>query len=228
MRRRELLPLLILLAAPAALAQDDSAGDALEGGSRISFQGGWRMVQNDTFYDRFYSRPENVGLERAPATRGGLVGVATFAYSIKDAAEIGIDLFANTQKLQLTNQPALTTASYGALLGLRSQTWLDLGPYGTVPSVGILTGPIAAAARFEGQKTRETLIQAWALSAGATMRLTPQWGVCLEYRFVLARGAVGAPDQRLGTFNAGGSWFTLGVTYTFAREPTNSPLSNPF
>jgi hypothetical protein len=228
MRRSELLPLLLLLVAPAALAQDDSSEASLEGGSRISFQGGWRMVQNNTFLDRYYSRPENVGLERASVTRGGIVGAATFAYSIKDAAEIGIDLFAHTQKLQLTNQPSLTTASYGALIGLRSQTWLDLGPYGTVPSVGILTGPFVAAAAFDGQKARETLLQAWALTAGATMRLTPRWGVCLEYRFVLARGAVGTPEQRLGSFNAGGSWLTLGVTYTFAREVSANPLSRPF
>jgi opacity protein-like surface antigen len=230
MRRSELLPLLALLlallvATPAAA--QEGVGDALAGSSRISVQGGWRMAQNDTFYNAFYSRPENAGLERASPTRGGPLAVATFAYSFADTMEMGIDLFATTQKMALTGQPPLKTASYGALLGLRYQTVLDIGPYGTVPFVGLLTGPFVAAAAFEGQKARETLLQAWAAAAGASMSLTPRWGLCLEYRFVLARGGVGAPEQRLGSFNAGGSWLTLGLTYTFAKQPT-SPLSHPF
>jgi opacity protein-like surface antigen len=227
MRRSELLPLFVLLAATTASAQDDASGMALEGGSRISIQGGWRYALNDTFYNNYYTQPGNVGLERAATPRGGVLGVATFAYSIKDSLEMGIDLFATTQKMSLTNQPSLKTASYGALLGMRTQTSLDLGPYGTVPFIGLMTGPFVAAAAFEGQKARETLMQAWALTAGATTRLTPQWGLCLEYRFVLARGGVGTPEQRLGSFNAGGSWLTVGVTYTFPREPTN-PMSHPF
>jgi opacity protein-like surface antigen len=227
MRRSELLPLLALLVASTASAQNDSPGMALEGGSRISVQGGWRYALNDTFYNNYYTQPGNIGLERASTARGGVLGVATFAYSVKDSVEMGIDLFGTTQKMSLTNQPSLKTASYGALLGMRTQTWLDLGPYGTVPFIGLMTGPFVSAAAFEGQKSRETLKQAWALTAGATTRLTPQWGVCLEYRFVLARAGVGTPEQRLGSFNAGGSWLTLGVTYTFAREPT-SPLANPF
>jgi hypothetical protein len=227
MRRSELLPFLVLLVASTASAQDDSSGSALEGGSRISIQGGLRYALNDTFYNNYYTQPGNIGLERAASPRWGPLGVATFAYSFKESLEMGIDLFATTQKMSLTNQPQLTTASYGALLGMRSQTFLDLGPYGTVPFVGLLTGPMVATSAFEGQKSRETLMQAWALAAGATVRMTPEWGVCLEYRFVLARGGVGTPEQRLGSFNAGGSWLTLGVTYNFARQPT-SPLSRPF
>ena len=223
MRRSELLPLLILLVASTASAQDDS-GTALEGGSRISVQGGWRYALNNTFYDNYYSQPGNVGLERASATRGGPMAAATFAYSIKDSVEMGIDLFATTQKMSLTNQPQLTTASYGALLGMRTQTWLDVGPHGTVPFVGLLTGPFVAAAAFEGQKARETLMQAWAIVAGGTMRLTPQWGVCLEYRFVLARGAVGTPEQRLGSFNEPAFKNSLGEPQADRNLPGSSRL----
>jgi hypothetical protein len=200
---------------------------SLEGGSRISLQGGWRYAHNDTFYSGYYSKPENAGVEPAAFIRGGPMVTATFAYSLKDSMEIGIDLFGTTQKMELTGLPRLTTASYGALIGLRYQTWLDLGPHGTVPFLGVLTGPLVAAAAFEGQKARETISQAWAGAAGATMMLTPEWGLCLEYRFVLARGGVGTPEQRLGSFNAGGNWLGLGITYAFAKQPT-SPFDRPF
>jgi hypothetical protein len=227
MSRRPLLLLFALLAASSAAAQDDSEYGSLSGGSRISIQGGVRLAHNSTFYDSYYLRPGNEGLERAASPRWSPLVIGTFAYSLSDSMEIGFDLFGTTQKMALTNKPQLTTASYGALLGLRFQTQWPLGPHGTVPFVGLLTGPFVAVAAFEGQKARETLMQAWAGTAGATMRITPEWGLCLEYRFVLARGAVGTAEERLSSFNAGGSWLNVGVTYTFAKQPTN-PLGGAF
>jgi hypothetical protein len=53
---------------------------------------------------------------------------------------------------------------------------------------------------------------------GATFRLTPTWGLNVEFRQVFARGAVGGTDQNFGSFNAGGSWLTVGVNYTFPRD----------
>jgi hypothetical protein len=227
MRRSYLLTLLVTLAASIAAAQDDSVAPALDGVGRISLQGGWRFVSNSTFYESYYSRPENAALERAPASNGGPLVAGSFAYGVTDLVEVGIDLFATAERLQLTGQPRLTTAAYGALLGLRFQGWLDIGPEGLVPFLGILTGPLLASAAFEGQPVRETLSQAWVGAMGATLRLTPTWGICAEYRLVFARGAVGRPEQRFGSFNAGGNWFALGVTYTFPREPSN-PLDGPF
>ena len=225
MRPSPLLTLLASLAAFTASAQ--SSVPSLEGGSRISVQGGWRYVSNATFYDTFYSQPENAGSEPAPRSHGGPLVVGSFAYSITDLVEVGIDLFALGERLQLTDKPRLTTWAYGALLGLRFQGWLDLGPEGTVPFLGILTGPMLATATFQGMPPRETLSQAWAGAAGATMHLTPHWGLSLEFRQVFARGAVGRTDQKFGSFNAGGSWLTLGVNYSFPPD-TGSAGRSPF
>lgn len=222
MRPSPLLPLLAALAASTAFAQ--GGAPSLEGEGRVSIQGGWRYVSNSTFYNGYYSR--NPGLERAPQSQGGPLVVGSFAYAITDLMEVGIDLFATAERMQLTNQPRLTILNYGALLGLRFQGWLDLGPEGTAPFLGLLTGPMLASATFQGQPVRETLSQAWAGTAGATLRLTPRWGLTLEYRLVFARGAVGKPEERFGSFNAGGSWLSVGVNYTFPPEP--GPSRSPF
>jgi hypothetical protein len=225
MRPSHLLTLVATLAAFTASAQEGSP--SLEGVGRISIQGGWRYVANTTFYDNYYSLEGNRELERAKQSRGGPLVLGTFAYGISDLVEIGIDLFAHGERIQLTGQPRLTTAAYGAMIGLRFRSWLDIGPEGTVPFLGLLTGPMVAAAAFEGDPVRETFSQAWAGTVGATFRLTPTWGISTEFRQVFARGAVGRTDQKFGSFNAGGSWFTVGVNYTFPKD--SSPSSRvPF
>jgi opacity protein-like surface antigen len=218
MRPSPLLTLLAALAASTAFAQDGAP--SLEGEGRISIQGGWRYVSNSTFYNGYYSQhPE---FERAPQSHV----VGSFAYAVTDLVEVGIDLFGTAERMQLTGTPELTVVNYGALLGLRFQGWLNLGPEGTVPFLGLLTGPMLASSTFKGQPVRELLSQAWAGSAGATMRLTPRWGITAEYRLVFARGAVGKPEERFGTFNAGGSWLSVGVNYSFPPEP--GPSRAPF
>jgi hypothetical protein len=225
MRPSPLLTLLVVLAASTASAQEEGHA-SLEGVGRISVQAGWRLVSNSTFYDNYYSRPGNEALERTANARGGPLGAATFAYGITELVEIGIDLFGYLQRMQLTGQPRLTTAAYGALLGLRFRGWLDLGPEGTVPFMGILSGPVLASAIFDGGSARETFSQGTAVTVGATLRFTPTWGLSAEYRLVFARGGVGRPEEKLGSFNAGGSWFCLGVNYTFPKDPT--PSRGPF
>jgi hypothetical protein len=222
MRSSPLLTLIATLAASTGLAQDGAP--SLKGEGRISIQGGWRYVTNSTFYDRFYAQQ---GGERAPQSHGGPLVAGSFAYAISDLVAVGIDLFVTGERMQLTGEPRLTTLMYGALLGLRFQGWLDLGPEGTVPFLGLLTGPLLASATFQGQPVREMLSQAWAGTAGATLRLTPQWGLTLEYRLVFARGAVGRTDPRFGSFNAGGSWLSVGVNYTFPPE-TGPSSKSPF
>lgn len=220
MRPSHLLTLVATLAAFTASAQDGTP--SLEGVGRISIQGGWRYAANTTFYDSSYryivSQPGNEALTRSGASRGGPLLTGTFAYGISDLVEIGIDLFGYGQRIQLTGQAPLTTAGYGALIGLRFRSWLDIGPEGVVPFLGLLTGPLLAAAAFEGQPLRETFSQAWGGTVGATFRLTPTWGISAEFRQVFARGAVGRMDQNFGSFNAGGSWLTIGVNYTFPKD----------
>jgi hypothetical protein len=225
MRSRPLLTLIAALAAFSASAQEDAP--SLEGVGRIALMGGWRYSANSTFYDRFYSLPGNTALQRASGSPGGPLVTGTFAYGVTDLVEVGIDLFAAGERLQLTGQPRLTTASYGAMLGLRFRGWVDIGPDGMVPFLGILSGPLLAAAAFEGEPLRETLSQAWGGTAGATLRLSPTWGINVEYRLIFARGAVGRTDQSFGSFNAGGNWFSVGLNYTFPKD--NGPVSRfPF
>ena len=208
-----------LLSAPAALAQDE-VPTSLEGVGRLTIQSGWRMTSNDTLYDGYYSAPGREGLVRGPTSSGGPLAVGSFAYAVTDTVELGVDLFATGERLHLTDQPVLNTMTYGALVGVRFQTVLpDFGPYGLVPFAGILTGPTLAYSAFEGQTPQEIMTQAWAGTVGATMRLSPRWGVTAEYRLSFVRGQVGSVEQKLGSFNGGGSWFALGITYTWPPEP---------
>jgi hypothetical protein len=222
MRPSPLLSLFAALVASTAFAQ--GGAPSLEGEGRISIQGGWRYVSNSTFYNGYYS--QRPALERSPQAHGGPLIVGSFAYAVTDLVEVGIDLFGTAERIQLTGQPQLTVLNYGALLGLRFMGWLDLGPEGTVPFLGLLTGPMLASSRFQGEPVRELVSQAWAGNAGATLRLTPRWGLTLEYRLVFARGPVRRPGEQFGSFNAGGSWLSLGVNYTFPSEP--GPSRAPF
>lgn len=225
MSHGSLLILLVTLAASSASAQYDEEEPPLElaGSSRLSLQTGWRYAPNTRFYDRYYSQAENRGLSRAGGALGGPLLTATFAYSISNLIELGIDLFATYERMRLTGQPGLNAATYGALVGLRLQKRLELGPEGLVPSVGILTGPLLAASYFDGGRSVENLNQAVGGALGATLRLSPKWGFCFEYRLIFARGEA----EDVGLYNAAGHWFSVGMTYQFPSEP-DRPLSRRF
>jgi hypothetical protein len=230
---RRLLPLLALVASAPASAQDpeevEDVPTSLDGVGRISVQGGWRLTSNETLYVSWYGRPGNEGLARARSVSGGPLVVGSFAYAMSDLVELAIDLFATNGRLYLnerdTGERRVDLLSYGALVGLRFQTLLpEVGPYGLVPFVGILSGPALASSQRQGEAVQETTTQAWVGSLGATWRLSPRWGMTAEYRLSFLRGPVGAPavapDTRVGSFSAGGNWFTLGVTYSFPPEPS--------
>ena len=225
MSHGSLLILLVTLAASSASAQydEDAPPPELKGTGRFSLQTGWRYTPNTRFYDNYYSQAENRDLSRARGSIGGPLLTATFAYSFTNLIELGIDLFTTYERMRLAGQPGLNTVTYGALLGLRFQKRLELGPEGLIPSVGILTGPLFAGAYFDGGRAIETSNQAVGLSLGATLRLSPKWGLALEYRLLLARGEV----EDIGKYNAGGHWFALGMTYQFAQE-SDRPLSGRF
>jgi hypothetical protein len=211
------LPALLLLLAPPAAAQDPSAPSSLDGVGRISVQGGWRYTSNTTFRSGYYAQPENQGLEQAAASPGGPLLAATFAYAVTENVELGVDLFATGERLQLTGAPTLTTLTYGALVGLRLQTLLEgVGPQGLVPWVGILSGPTLVLSTFEGEPGTEGVKQAWAASVGASLRLSARWAATLELRGVMVRG----PVQDLGSVNGGGVWLGFGATYSFDAEPS--------
>lgn len=230
MLRRLLLPLALLSAAPAFAQEDDEVPSSLDGVGRITVQGGWRVTSNETFYEGWYDRDANAGLARARKTAGGPLGVATFAYAVSDLLELGIDLFATGSRLYVTDPGAagqgpferrIDTLAYGAMLSLRFQTVLpEVGPYGLVPFLGLSTGPTLISSTRQGEAVREKTTQAWAGALGTTWRLSPRWGLTAEYRFMFLRGPVGPEAEKLGSFNMGGNWLSLGVTYTFPPEPS--------
>jgi hypothetical protein len=223
--------LALLLAAGSASAQDDEPLP-LNGVGRISVQAGWRLSSNGTFYDSFYALPAYQGVQRAPESPGGPFLAGSFAYAVTDFFELGIDLFATGEQLRFTGAPTITNVTYGALVGVRLQTLLDiLTPEGVVPFVGVQTGPTLAYSVAEGVGSRELFTQAWAGTVGATFRFSAQWGLTAEYRLAFARGQSvfnNKPEFKgLASYNAGGNWFALGVTYFFASDPIRPFSSSP-
>jgi hypothetical protein len=213
---RGVLSLLVLLTASVALAQyaESEEPPKLKGTSRISVMGGWRYAPNFKFYDRYYSRADARGMERARSALGGPSLTGTFAYSVAEPFELGIDLFTTYERIELTDQPGLNAVTYGALIGLRFQKRLQVGREGLIPFGGLLIGPLIAAAFFDGGRSVERNSTALGLSVGATWRLTPQWGVCFEFRQIIAGGDV----EDFGSYNAGGSWLSVGMTYVLPWE----------
>lgn len=188
---------------------EKEAEKRLEGTSRISILGGWRYAPNFTFYDNYYFDPDNRGLARQRGSIGGPLLTGTFAYSVTEHIEVGIDLFATYERMQFTNKPGLNTATYGALVGVRLQQRLELGKQVWIPSVGLLVGPHIAAAYFDHDQAVERASTALGFAAGATLRVTKQWGFCFELRQIFA----GGDAEDLGPYNAGGSWVSVGMTY---------------
>ncbi len=222
---RCLVSLALLLVAGSASAQEEEELAPLNGVGRISIQGGWRLSSNDTFYDSFYALPDFQGAERAPISPGGPFLAGSFAYSVTDLIELGIDLFATGEQLKLTGAPTLNNVTYGALVGVRFQGLLDvLTPEGVVPFVGIQTGPTLALSQAEGVGVREIFTQTWAGSVGATFRLSHRWGLTAEYRLAFVRGQSAFNTRKefeqLASYNAGGNWFALGVTYLLPADPS--------
>jgi len=216
---RRLLLLVLLLSAAGASAQD-AGPSALDQTTRITVHGGWRLTPNNTFYEGYYTLPDNVGLPRAPESPGGPYVGATFGYSATELVEVGIDLFATGERLQLTGAPPITTVTYGALVGVRFQALLDvLTENGVVPFIGLQSGPVLAFSTVEGVGVRETFMQGWAGTVGVNFRLNAHWGIAADYRLVFARAAnpfSGRPGlTELGSYNAGGSWFSVGVSFFF-------------
>lgn len=219
--------LLVLLGASSASAQYEDEEEAkfarkLDGSSRVSLHAGWRYAPNGKFYDGYYSHPNNKGLERAGGSIGGPLVAGTFGYSPTEALEVGIDLFATYERMILTGQPGLNAITYGGLLGLRFQTQMEVAE-GLIPFFGILVGPMITGAFFDEGLAVENFTTAIGGTVGATLRLTPKWGLTFEYRLLLGQGVA----EDLGPYNAAGSWFSVGMTYSFPRK-ADRPFTGRF
>jgi hypothetical protein len=226
MCRSHLLLLLVTLVASPAAAQyedEDAPPPELDGSRRFSLVTGWRYTPNTRFYEDYYADPDNRGLKRSAGAFGGPLLAGSFAYSVTNLIEVGIDLFATYERMLLTGKPGLNAITYGALVGLRFQHRFELGPHGLIPSVGVLLGPLLAAAYFDGGRAVENYTQAIGTTVGATLGLTPEWGLRFEYRLIAAEGAA----ENVGTYQAGGSWFSVGINYQFPSVP-DRPMDRRF
>ncbi|QRK12832.1 hypothetical protein JQX13_24035 [Archangium violaceum] len=217
MCRNPLLLLLVLLTASTASAEydEEEPPPMLESSSRFSLQTGWRYTPNTRFYDDYYSQPGNRNLERSGDAIGGPLLAATFAYSPMEWLELGADLFATYERMQLTRQPGLNAMTFGALVGLRFQKLLEIGPEGLVPSVGALMGPLFAASFFDGGGSVENTSMTIGGTVGATLRLSEKWGIVFEYRLLFAKGVA----EEGGVYDAVGNWFSVGMTYQLPSVP---------
>ena len=217
--------LLVLLTASTASAQydEEEAPPMLEGSSRFSLQTGWRYTPNTRFFDDYYSRPENQDLERAGGAIGGPLLAATFAYSPREWLELGIDLSATYERMQLTHQPGLNAMTFGALVGLRLQKQLEFGPKVLVPSVGVLMGSMFAAAHFDGGGSVENFAPTIGATVGTILRLSETWGLAFEYRLLFGKGVA----EKVGAYDAAGNYLSVGMTYQFPAAPER-PMSKLF
>lgn len=231
MSRSPLLLLALLAATPslAAKAEDDGyeteekPRHELEHTSRFSLLTGWRYAPNGRFFDAYYLDPDHVGLQRSGSGIGGPLLSGAFAYSPTNFFELGIDLFATYERMTLTGKPGLNAVTYGALIGLRFQHRLELGPHGVIPSAGVLIGPMLAASYFDGGSALENYTQSIGLTAGATVNLSEVWGLRFEYRLLTGRGEA----EDIGTYEAAGSWFSVGLNYQFDSQP-DRPMGRMF
>lgn len=196
-----------LVAVLALLAVSDAHAQAglstLEESSRITLMAGWQRAANHTEFRAF------------PQSNGGPLGALTFGYSPFGWGELGIDLFAGGQPLW-KDRSAPWGASYGALVGGRLQLLLPGGPLlALIPRVGVHVGPaIITGPDDEGAGFVETLGTALAGSAGLEARLSPEWSLNLEYRYLVAQG-VAALSGGTHVFNSGGHTLLLGATFSF-------------
>lgn len=212
MRRSSLLLLLSLLLPTSGWAR-------LEGQGRVSLMPGWRLTPNEYFY----GSAQLAGHPVTTPSRGGPMGVGSFAYGASEIWEVAIDLFAGTETLRLDGLEPISSVSYGALIGARWQTallWEDL-----TFTVGLLTGPTLVLVDSRAfSRPIERLTTAYGGNAGLCLRLAGSWGLSLEYRLLFARGVV----PSIGGVNGGGHWLSLGVTYFFAPSESSPGPSTRF
>lgn len=192
---------LVLTLSSEAAAMDGVSG--LEESSRITLLGGWQHENNVDVRQGLH----------LPAS-GGPLGSLTFGYSPFAWGELGIDLFAGAQRLW-RGATAPWGASYGAMIGGRLQLLLPIGSQlALIPRIGAHVGPVIVTGPDLGKGFTETFGTAIAGSAGLEARLSPEWSLNLEYRYLLAQGVVEVADAA-HVFNSGGHSLLLGATFSF-------------
>ncbi len=93
-----------------------------------------------------------------------------------------------------------------------------------------IAGPTLAYSQGQGVGRKEVFTQTWAGTVGATFRFSAHWGLTAEYRLAFVRGQsafnTNPAFKDLASYNAGGNWFALGLTYMLAPDPSR-PFTPP-
>ena len=197
--------LAVLVAAAPAAAE-------LEGTQRVVALAGWRYTPNDTFLASAVAnnyQPEGVSW-------GGPQASASFGYSFTDWAELAVDIFIGTERLNFVDSPPLSSTTYGGAVGVRFQGELKLFNRSFVPALGVFTGPaFIYVSGLRALPPTETLIDSYTASVSGTSRITDSLGLTAEVRLLLTRGFV----PGIGSINGGGAWIGVGVSWYLGQIP---------
>lgn len=213
MRRAAALALLVV--APLAAAESPHSMDGI---GRISVQGGWRYVPNGYFA----GKADAAGSPFLAPSPGGPAVVASFGYGTSEWLEVAIDAFGAYETFELAGNSPFNAWTYGALVGVRA--WAIDRPFrGLMPWVGLQLGPALATISSPSMPGAERLLGGLSASGGVVYRWTDEWGLSAELRWLQARVPVGD----IGGANAGGVFFTLGVTHFAATTGGTLDLKPP-
>ncbi len=179
-----------------------------EGTGRITLTGGWRYTPND----HFLRSARAAGLEGTPSP-GGPQLTGTFAYAATGGLEVAVDLFGGTERISLQGADAVSSTTYGALVGARG--FWPLGRW--VPNLGLALGPaLVYTAGGPEQESAERLITCYAATAGLTFLMSDTFALSLDARLLLGRGWV----PGISGINGGGVWAGIGASWLFPGEPS--------
>ena len=208
--RRFALLLVLLSAAPALAVERWTSG--IDGVGRISVSGGWKLSGNDWFFNQSAAE----GHPLVSRGIGGPQGFASFGYGAIRWLEVSIDLFLGHDRFEIGGFNPINVITYGALLGARA-TFMDLLVPGFAPYLGVSIGPTLGYVFDGASQPYERLITGVAAVAGISYRFSDTLGLFIDYRFLLARGVWSTSG-----LNVGGSFFSLGLTLYFPRNPSES------
>jgi opacity protein-like surface antigen len=199
-----------LVVGAALLASQQARAQSVEGTGRVAVHPGWRYTPNETFR----ASAADVGHPLTRRSPGGPQITGTFAYAASASIEAAIDLFAGYERLRLDGTEAVTSVTYGALVGFRA--FANLGDR-LVPNAGLGLGPVlvyTSGGPVGGPAER--LVTGYAALAGISYRLTDSVAVSADARWLLARGTV----SEIGGVNGGGAWAGIGVTWLIPPDPS--------
>jgi hypothetical protein len=199
-----------VLLSQAAFAQ----AQGIDGLGRISLGGGFRWVPNWWLTER----AAEAGRPVIPGLSGGPQLNASFGYGVSSVLELSIDLLGSYETFALAlpdgSRDEITSAMYGAALGGRISGSNVLFK-GFMPYLQLQAGPLLSNVTSREYPTSERVLLAFHASGGATWRFADRYGVTLDVRYVMARGALSG----LSGINVGGVLFSAMFTIFFPPAP---------